>query len=61
MCINVDHKKMILRYHLMHNDDKVDNRMTSAKLTSLLFDHKHHDLLEQERFVVIMMSESYST
>ncbi len=45
----------------MHDDDKVDNRMTLTELTLLLFDHKHRDLLEQECFVVIMTSESYST
>jgi len=61
MCIDVNHKKMILRYHLIHDDDKVDNRMTSTELTSLLFNHKHRDLLEQERFVVITTSESYFT
>lgn len=61
MCINVNHKKIILRYHLTHDDDKVNNRMTLTELTSLLFDHKHRDLLEQERFVVIMTSESYFT
>ena len=61
MCINVNHKKMILRYHLTHDDDKVDNRMTLTEITSLLFNHKHRDLLEQERFVVITTSESYST
>ncbi len=61
MCINVNHKKMILRYHLMHDDDKVNNKMTLTELTLLLFDHKHHDLFEQECFIVIMMSESYST
>ncbi len=61
MCIDVDHKKMILKYHLTHDDNKVNNRMTSTELTSLLFDHKHRDLLEQERFVAIITSESYST
>jgi len=58
MCIDVNHKKIILRYHLTHDDDKVNNRMTLT-VTLLLFNHKHHDLLEQEHFVVIITSESY--
>ncbi len=61
MCINVDHKKMILKYYLMHDDDKVNNKITSTELTSLLFNYKHYNLLEQECFVVIIMSESYFT
>ncbi len=45
----------------MHDDDKVNNKMTSTELTLLLFNYKHYDLLEQECFVVIIMSESYFT
>ncbi len=61
MCINVNHKKMILRYYLTYDNDKVDNRMTLTELISLLFNHRHRDLLKQECFVVITMSESYFT
>lgn len=60
-CINVDHKRMILRYYLTYDDDKVDNKMILNELKCLLLNHKHRALLEQKCFMMIMTSESYST